>query len=116
MLANVEALRNINRRLRTLLDTVAPENVEPVPATPEQLAGLLTELLQAGDLLRQPRVEAHTLEMDGEINSYRKNVERLRDIVPIMQTRLLAERARLEAERTHLESAAAWARANRKTL
>ncbi len=107
-------LHETNRKLRSLLESVAPDSTHLMTVTPEQLAAVLMELLQAGEWLRHSPTQAD-LEMESELRDYRKNVERLRAMLPTIQARLLTERARLEAERAHLEAAAAWARTSRKT-
>jgi hypothetical protein len=43
-------------------------------------------------------------------------VEQLRELLPFIQSQLLRERARLEDQRTRVQSAAEWARASRQTL
>jgi hypothetical protein len=40
----------------------------------------------------------------------------LRDLLPSLHRQLLAERSRLEAQRSRVQSAAQWARASRQTL
>jgi hypothetical protein len=51
-----------------------------------------------------------------ELDQYRKNVERLRTVMPSIHSVLLQERARLEQERARVESVAEWARGSRQTL
>ena len=81
----------------------------------EQMAGLLSELMRAGAGLRSlPREQSPELEQ--ELSVYRKNVDRLRELMPSIHATLLQERARLENERGRLESAAEWARSSRQTL
>jgi hypothetical protein len=43
-------------------------------------------------------------------------MERLRDLLPSIHAQLLAERARIEAERARLRAASEWACASRQTL
>lgn len=109
-------LRETNSRLCSCLDSLAPNHTQPsAPATPQQMAGLLSELMRAGQWLRAlPADEDPALER--ELANYRKNVERLRDLLPTIHRALLAERARLEQERARVESAAEWARRSRQTL
>jgi superfamily I DNA and/or RNA helicase len=54
--------------------------------------------------------------LEKEALEYRSNLEKLKHFLPDLQVRLLAEKLRLESARTHVASAAAWARANKKTL
>jgi hypothetical protein len=108
-------LHETNSRLGLLLDSFAPDRAQPRPATPQQMASLLSELMRAGEWLRgMPSGKDAAVET--ELCEYRKNVERLRELLPSIQTALLGERARLEQERARVESAAAWARSSRQTL
>ena len=107
-----------NRRLRFWLDSLAPSNdpnARPRPATPQQMSGLLSELMQAGSTLRS-LPENKDAELQKELNDYRGLVERLRDLMPAIHEGLLRERARLEGERNRLVSASQWAEASRQTL
>lgn len=110
-------LRDTNRRLRYWLDHMAPSPSQ-MAVTPEDMAALLSELLRAGAELRAEPVadRANDPELDAELATYRGNVERLRELMPLIHRRLLAERARLEAQRERVRSAAEWARASRQTL
>jgi len=110
-------LRETNRRLRFLLDSLMPKCGYPAPA-PEHMAGLLSELLRAGAELRSEPLPApgQDPELDHEIENYRRGVEQLRELLPFIHRQLLGERARLEAQRSRVQSAAEWARASRQTL
>jgi hypothetical protein len=112
-------LHEINGRLHAVLDSLASDPTHPNPspraATPQQMAGLLSELMRAGQWLRTlPGDRSPALEQ--ELGAYRKNVERLRAVLPSIHTTLLRERARLEQERARVQSAATWASASRQTL
>lgn len=113
-------LRDTNSRLGFWLDaiTVNPAACAPRVISPQQMAALLSELMRAGEWIRSlpkgPR--SQTPELEEELTRYRKRVERLRDLLPAIHDALLRERARLEQERTRLESAAQWARRSRETL
>lgn len=112
-------LHECNSRLEFWLESLIPDASRPIPqsraATPEQMAGLLSELMRAGAGLRSlPRDQSPELEQ--ELSVYRKNVDRLRELMPSIHATLLQERARLENERGRLESAAEWARSSRQTL
>jgi hypothetical protein len=112
------ALRDTNHRLRFWLETMVPASGQPMVATPEYLTALLSELLRAGANLRaEPSpTNGHDPELDVELATYRSHVERLRDLLPSIHSLLLSERARIEAQRTRVRSAAQWARASRQTL
>jgi predicted nucleic acid-binding Zn-ribbon protein len=76
---------------------------------------LLSELLRAGEWLRA-RPEHRDAELEHELSEYRKQVERLRSLLPFIHRALLRERARLEQERERVQAAAEWARGSRQTL
>lgn len=115
MPAILEGLHETNRRLRALLDSVAPASTTLRPVTPDQLASFLNELLQAGELLRDGSPRGTDPQLAMELDEYRGNVERLQTLLPVLQAHLLAERAHLEAERRQLEAAQTWAHTARKT-
>jgi hypothetical protein len=109
-------LRRSSDRLRFWMDNLVPDHAQPTPATPEQMAGFLSELLRAGEWLQSGLPPEKDPELQTALVEYRKNVERLRELLPSIQRHLLSERARLEASRTQVESAVEWARASRQTL
>ncbi|HEY3971868.1 MAG TPA: hypothetical protein VGM18_02625 [Candidatus Sulfotelmatobacter sp.] len=111
-------IHETNARLRSLLDTLdtgAGPAQAPLPATPQQMAGLLSELMRVGEWLRILPEDRDT-DLEEELSEYRKNVECLRALLPSMHAALLRERARLEQERARVEGAAEWARRSRQTL
>ena len=114
----IQNLREANGRLSFWLDSMVAVHDRPVVASPEQIAGLLSELLRAGSWLSAEPLP--TTGTDGDLNlelaRYRANVERLRDLMPSIHRQLLAERAHLEAQRARVQSVTAWARASRQAL
>lgn len=112
-----QTLRESNRRLSAWLD-----NMIPVPgkivATPDCMGALLSELMRIGSQLRSGPLPAagNDPAWDAELATYRRHLERLRDLLPSIHSHLLAERARIEAERARIGAAAQWARASRQTL
>jgi ABC-type transporter Mla subunit MlaD len=111
----VRSIRQTNDRLRAWLDGLVMAAMQSTVATPQQISGLLSELMRAGEKLRAlPRVKSPELQQ--ELDQYRKNVQQLRDLLPSVQRALLERRAYLEAERARLRSAAEWARGSRQTL
>jgi len=123
--------RDTNRQLRLWLDRLAPncETAEPGQQSsqpirqqrapsPDCITALLSELVRAGAVLRAEPLPLRGIdpELDCELDQYRRHVERLRQILPSIYNQLLVERARLEAQRARVSSAAEWARASRQTL
>lgn len=117
--ALAQDLHETNFRLRSQLDKLAPHrsplSIRAQPAQPEQMAGLLSELMRVGQWLRWlPQTPDPQLE--SELREYRGNVERLRTLLPLIHEALLEERARLEQERSRVGAAAEWADCSRQTL
>ena len=109
-----QKLRQANVNLRCWLASLVPA-AKPGPVTPQQMDALLSQLLRAGQWLRElPRPTEP--ELQTEVGEYRRNVEQLHDLLPFIHMQLIKERARLEAERTRLESAAEWVQRSRQTL
>jgi hypothetical protein len=97
---------------------MAAHRGQPALITPEHIAALLSELVRVGAGLRAqplPR-KGSDLELDEELDTYRRNVEQLRQLLPSIHTQLLIERARIEAQWARIQSAAQWARTSRETL
>jgi len=109
-------LRQTNIRLRFWLESLASDQARPAPPRPQVIAELLSELLRAGEWLRGGLPEEHAPQLEAECVEYRRNLELLRVQMPAIQRHLLEERARLEAERTRIESAMEWAQGSRQTL
>jgi hypothetical protein len=110
------SLHHANSRLGFWIDSLLPPGSdEPLPATPEQMSGLMSVLMQAGERLRNLPHDTDPL-LEQELGDYRRNVERLRALLPSIHSALIRERARLEQERLRVESAAEWVRCSRETL
>jgi len=112
------SLHDTNLRLAPCLDSLVLRPGGAAIASPEQMAALLSELLRAGAALRAQPIPAkgNDPELDVELETYRGHVERLRDLLPSIHRQLLAERARIEGQRSRVQSVTAWARASRQTL
>ena len=107
-------LQEINSRLQFWIDTLAGVGSQRSVANPKQIAGILAELMRAGQWLRT-LPNRNLPELQTEIEAYRRNVERLRNLLPSIHSGLLRERARLEQERARIASAREWVRRSRET-
>ncbi len=118
MLSLLENVRDANQRLQLWFENIVPRNAQTAVPSPEQMAALLSELLRVGASLRAEPTSGrgHNRTLDAELETYRRNVERLRDVLPAIHDQLLAERARLEGQRARVRSVAEWARASQQTL
>jgi len=115
----LKSIRTANQRLGFQLETVSTLRLPQTAVIgPERIAALLSELLFAGAALRAWPLPLRGCdhELDRELDQYRRMVEQLRDLLPSIHQQLLAERARLEARRSHLVCMAEWARVSRQTL
>jgi hypothetical protein len=117
----LETLRQVNDSLRSALIQLRPEQKHCATIRPQDFSDLLTEILRAAECLRLQRPHSGglgeaALAFDRELLEYRDNLEKLKHFLPELHGHLLAEKSRLEAARTHLGSAAAWAGASKKTL
>jgi len=113
----LQIMRDRNRRLSFCLDTLAAKPPREA-VTPKEMSALLSELLAAGAGFRSHPLppEGNDQDLDRELAQYRRQVERLRDLLPSIHRALLTEKARIEAQRSRLRSATEWARASRQTL
>jgi hypothetical protein len=115
--ATTESLRSANRNLRARLARLLPELNPSAPLNPQDLSGVVTDLLHAGDCLRSiSPVSVPDAELKEAISEYRSTVEQLAQILPRVHGRLLTEKARLEIARAHVTATAAWAQASQNTL
>ena len=112
-------LEETTGRLRVVLDAlVRPEGTAGTPtrvATPQQMSALLSELMRAGQWMRALPPHREPL-LEQELAEYRRQVERLRGLLPSILAGLLGEKSRLEQERERVHAAAEWARGAREIL
>ena len=113
----VETLRQVNDNLRSGLVRLCPEQKHCSTITPQDFAGLLSNILRAAQCLQRLRTQSEaSTAIEEESLEYLTNLEKLKDFLPDLRGRLLAEKSRLESAQTHVAAAAAWARASKKTL
>lgn len=114
-----ENLRESNACLEFWIASLVPDSPATRTctraATPQQMAGLLSELMRAGQALQELPAEK-SAGLERELEAYRRNVDHLRELLPAMHAVLLGEQARLEQERRRVESSVEWARRSRLTL
>jgi len=113
----LETLRQVNESLRSALLRLRPERKHCSSIRPQDFSDILSQLLRAAECLR--RLPAHSegaAAFEKESLEYRGNLEKLKHFLPDLQVRLLAEKSRLETARTHVATAAAWARAHKGAL
>ncbi|HKT87261.1 MAG TPA: hypothetical protein VJQ59_02410 [Candidatus Sulfotelmatobacter sp.] len=108
-------LHETNEHLSAWLSSLSPAGSSVRPATPEQMNGILSELMRVGQFLRAAQHESDST-LQQELGIYRKHVEQLRALMPSIHQALLNERSRIEQERQRINSASEWVRASRQTL
>jgi hypothetical protein len=114
---SASTLRLANTSLRAWLVRLRAEPIALSPVQANDLQDLLAELLRAFGCLRTgPEEKPTDGELESEIAEYRTNLESLAKVLPSVQGRLLAERARIQIEQSHIAARKAWAQASRRTL
>lgn len=114
---SLSELRAANARLLTLLVQLRQDGGPGGCAGPEELAYLLSEVASTARLSRIFTAESlENAATARELSEYRQTLEELQRLLPAIQTKLLADRARLENERCHCSAASDWAEASRRTL
>lgn len=115
--AVIATLRQINANLRAALTRLKPEQTHCLMIKPQDFSDLLADLLSGADCVRNAAMLSPlAAEAKREMAEYRENLEALKQCLPGLHTRLLAERARLATTQVRMSAAAAWAQANKKTL
>ncbi len=137
----LEILCRVNDYLRSALVRLHPERRHCSTLQPADFSELLGHVLQATEclrafhpairtigresnplekeLLKDELIKNELLEKDAlavEALEYRGHLEDLKRTLPDLHLRLLAERERLEAARSHLAAAASWAGASKETI
>jgi hypothetical protein len=109
----LETLRHVNGELRSALLRLRPEQKRCSAIRPQDLSGILAQLLRAKESLRHsPEDPEASAALANEARNYRGNLEKLKRFLPDLHLRLLAEKSRIESERARLAAAAAWAKAD----
>ncbi len=113
----LETLRQVNDNLHSALTRLQPEQKHCSAIRPQDFSDIMNQILRAAECLkRSPAPPVSATELERETLKYRRNLEKLKDFLPDLHERLLAEKARLETAQSHVAAAAAWARASNKTL
>ncbi|MGA9042941.1 MAG: hypothetical protein WB421_20600 [Terriglobales bacterium] len=105
----LETLRQVNDQLRSALVRLRPERKHCSTIQPKDFSDLRQLLRAAEGLRRLPQHSEAAAALEKESIEYRSNLEKLKHFLPDVQARLLAEKSRLEAARTHVSSARYWA-------
>jgi len=106
------ALREVNDNLTLALLRLRPERKQISTLSPHDFSDLRKQMSNAGVCLRLlPPISKAEGETRKGLLEYRHNLEKLKQLLPDVQARLLAEKSRLVAARTHAAAAVHWAQA-----
>jgi hypothetical protein len=106
-------LQSINEDIEKFLAVAGTVTQGTLPSvTAQHFCELLREIQQAGLLVSQDLATANA---DSEVPRYRRNLERLRGVLPLVEIQLRLEQARLKAECEAIDSACDWAAASETT-
>lgn len=111
----LETIRAASNSIHSVLSSVEPPGTVAA-LKPADLPNVVHLMKRARNALSSFPESARTPELQAIIVEYRNVVERLEKILPRIQGWLLAEKVRLEHGRKKLDSAAAWAEAQKSTL
>ncbi len=103
-----QLLQETNGKLHRLLELIHQQESGPIRVTAVDLAGLLSELQKVAHLRKTKN--GNDPAFAAEFVEYRRALENLRAMLPKLQARYVAEKARLERDRNHLRAANGWAR------
>jgi len=112
----IEDIHCASEKVRSLVARIPPFTSVPAAIDAEVLGGVLESMALASKRLHELPRDLHDADLEMEIMGYKRNLESLGQVLPRTQGTLLTEKARLEHARVHLEGAAAWVRASKKTL
>jgi hypothetical protein len=112
---DLASLRAVNKNLQSALVRFRPERQHCSAIKPHELSDLRSAILQAADCVRGISSQA-VPELKNESLEYRSNLEQLKQLLPDLQVRLLAEKSRLEIAKSHIAAVAAWTGASTRTF
>jgi len=112
----LEILRQVNDSLRFALVRLRPERRHCSTISPQDFSDIRCEVQRASECLRRLPPDADAAALEEQSLEYRSNLKKLRQFLPDVHGRLLAEKSRLETARNHLAAAASWDRASKGTL
>ena len=109
-----QSLQDANGKMRQILAMLVLQDSGPLQVTAGELSDLLLIIQHASHQLESH--EHDTKVAKPELSEFHRNLEQLKLALPHLHSRLLAERARLELQRRHLNAASKWAETSKGTL
>ena len=113
----VQELHLLNLRLAPQLEIAAAAIKDNDPnVMVDSIRDLLAGLSKGATLIEDSSSLRNHPAWKDEVGRYRKNLVKIRQLLPEIQNRLLARKAELNRERNHLSTVSAWAVASRDQL
>ena len=126
MSTQTNGLRDLVKQLGSWADTLESQSARQAVATPEDIMGILSAMLRANKMMQQQTVQqdpgqafthrAPHIDPDPTIAGYRGAMQRIRELLPQLEARLLEERVRLETEQARIRATMGWAQTSRRNL
>jgi len=113
MSRSAQLVRHACQVLSSFLELLRLSEDGQAQVAPADLACTFVAISRVGEILQSPSPKEPDPELEAAFGQYRALLERLRQTMPLLHGRLLTERARLEAQRAHLEAAHLWAETSR---
>ncbi|HEX8815597.1 MAG TPA: hypothetical protein VF753_08860 [Terriglobales bacterium] len=115
--AAVEILQRVNTSLAAAISRFQPEHTRASAIQAEELSALRKEIRCAANCIRElPPHATNEPALEKHLSDFRHHLEQLKQVLPALHARLLAEQARLSQTQTQINAAAAWVEANQRTL
>jgi uncharacterized membrane protein YccC len=111
----ISSLQAATRSLRVHTEWLKASVGETPGTALQHLADLNEELAAAREVLSQALSQPANAAVEAAVAEYRDCLRRLQEVLPIVQSQLLAQRARIEPEQVHVQAAVDWVSCNAQT-
>jgi len=112
-----EDLRTVNQNLCAGLVRLQSLPNPSTAISAEDFFALRTNLERAASCMCSMSADSRpSAEWEKEISEYRRNLERIVQVLPSFHAGLQAQKGRLEAAINHLQATATWAQASKNSL
>lgn len=103
------------QRIRAQIEWLKANHAADPGSALQHLTELRNHLQSTGDLVLQMKSGSAAIGDEASLADYCDSLRRLQEVLPMLQSQLLAQRARLEPEQAHVQAAADWLNCNAKT-
>ena len=103
----LQQMQETNRRLSRVLELIRQQESGPLRIEEVDLAGLSAELRKVEQL--RAAMPDRDKSLAATLTEYKERLQGLAALLPGLQARFAAEKARLERDRSHLQAASGWA-------